>query len=80
MKRFLTLTFILSGLIASCSNPNIETEKLVSEKILEPTNKVFLSSEIVWEVLNPARGKASPQAGTIWGDRKGEVATGFLAK
>lgn len=49
-----------------------------------PTNKVILSSEIVWEKLNPARGDQSPQAGTLWGSRKGvgirSVATGFLAK
>ncbi|MGB0371406.1 MAG: DUF4437 domain-containing protein [Opitutales bacterium] len=41
---------------------------------------ILLSSEIEWEQLNPARGDKSPQAGTLWGDRKGEVATGFLAK
>lgn len=46
----------------------------------ETTNRVVLSTEIQWEKLNPARGDKSPQAGTIWGDRKGEVATGFLAK
>lgn len=50
------------------------------KKIESPSNKVVLSSEIVWEKLNPARGDKSPQAGTIWGDRKGNVATGFLAK
>lgn len=38
-------------------------------------------SEVDWEQLNPARGDKSPQAGTLWGDRKrGSVATGFLAK
>lgn len=37
-------------------------------------------SEVNWEKLNPARGDKSPQAGTLWGDRKGEVETGFLAK
>lgn len=38
-------------------------------------------SEVKWEQLNPARGDKSPQAGTLWGDRKqGSVATGFLAK
>lgn len=44
--------------------------------------KIFIkrSSEIEWEQLNPARGDQSPQAGTLWGDRKGNVATGFLAK
>ena len=37
-------------------------------------------SEINWEPLNPARGDKSPQAGTLWGDRKGTVPTGFLVK
>ena len=59
---------------------NIEVEKSSFEEIENPTNKVLLSSEIKWEKLNPARGDQSPQAGTIWGDRNAEVATGFLAK
>ena len=37
-------------------------------------------SEVEWEKLNPARGDKSPQAGTLWGDRRGPVPTGFLAK
>lgn len=37
-------------------------------------------SEVDWEQLNPARGDKSPQAGTLWGDRRGPVPTGFLAK
>lgn len=45
-----------------------------------PFNEVKLVSEVKWEPLNPARGDKSPQAGTLWGDRNGEVATGFLAK
>ncbi|MEQ9262582.1 MAG: DUF4437 domain-containing protein [Owenweeksia sp.] len=32
------------------------------------------------EKLNPARGEQSPQAATVWGDRNGTEATGFLAK
>ena len=36
--------------------------------------------KIDWQKLNPARGDKSPQAGTLWGDRKGQVPTGFLAK
>lgn len=50
------------------------------EEIENPTNKVLLSSEIIWEKLNPARGDQSPLAGTIWGNRNGTRATGFLAK
>lgn len=41
---------------------------------------VVTASEVMWEQLNPARGDKSPQAGTLWGDRKGTVPTGFLAK
>lgn len=42
--------------------------------------EVVLASEVEWEQLNPARGDASPKAGTLWGDRKGTVPTGFLAR
>ncbi len=61
----------------SCSNIKKENTKQNVERF---TNKVVLSSEIVWEKLNPARGCQSLQAGTIWGDRKDTVRTGFLAK
>ena len=44
------------------------------------SREVVLTSEVKWEQLNPARGDKSPQAGTLWGDRKGPVPTGFLAK
>ena len=77
------LLVVLVSLLASCKdNRQIknELENNILEQIEDPTNKVLLSSEIKWEKLNPARGDQSPQAGTIWGDRKGEVATGFLAK
>ncbi|MFK8002215.1 MAG: DUF4437 domain-containing protein [Polyangiales bacterium] len=37
-------------------------------------------SDVDWQHLNPARGDASPRAGTLWGDRAGTVATGFLAR
>lgn len=78
MKKLFYTTLAI-GLFASCFNlENNEGNK--AEKIETPTNKVLLSSEIVWEKLNPARGNKSPQAGTIWGNRKGGVATGFLAK
>ncbi|MBK1791624.1 DUF4437 domain-containing protein [Persicirhabdus sediminis] len=40
--------------------------------------EVVLLADIDWEQLNPARGDQSPQAGTLWGDRKADVATGYL--
>ena len=42
--------------------------------------EVRLASDIKWRALNPARGKASPQAGTLWGDQTKEGASGFLVK
>ena len=46
----------------------------------EPVNTVVLANDVRWEQLNPARGDQSPQAGTLWGDRKGTVPTGYLIK
>jgi len=83
---------MLSCTVDSKKNDEIKQDKKAKFKpITNPTNKVVLSSEIVWEKLNPARGDRSPQAGTIWGDRKSGtpksfgnkergVPTGFLAK
>ena len=79
MKRFV-LPIIFISLLNACSNSKEKSIVKSSDAIGNPTNKVLLSSDIVWEKLNPARGDQSPQAGTIWGDRKGEVVTGFLAK
>ena len=70
-------------LFTMCTNPKAQVEKAKypqTENIEIPTNKVILSSEIVFEKLNPARGDQSPQAGTVWGDRNGTEATGFLAR
>ncbi len=73
-----TLFLLIVAFLFSCSEKKQETTEAATE--IKPTNKVVLSSEIEWEKLNPARGDKSPQAGTIWGDRHGEVPTGFLAK
>lgn len=74
-----TLYYLLMiGLLSSCLSQ--KSKKNIPTKIGPITNKVVLSSEIVWEKLNPARGDKSPQAGTIWGDRQGSISTGFLAK
>lgn len=70
----ISYVLLFAYFLFSCSTPKEETTSS------ETTQKVVLSSDIKWEKLNPARGDKSPQAGTVWGDRKGEVATGFLAK
>lgn len=76
----LVLLVSLISFTACISTQNDTTDKEESTIIENPTNKVKLSSEIAWQKLNPARGDKSPQAGTIWGDRRGSVTTGFLAK
>ncbi|MFY0698905.1 MAG: DUF4437 domain-containing protein [Balneola sp.] len=80
MYKSIAYLLVILGVFISCTNKKQEQQKTASENIENPTNTVLLSSEIEWEKLNPARGDQSPQAGTIWGDRNGEVATGFLAK
>ncbi len=39
-----------------------------------------LASDVTWDHLNPARGNKAPKAATLWGDRKGKQATGFLLR
>lgn len=80
MTKATTFLLLTLGLLTACTNPGSKSNGHLSEKKIHPTNTVVLSSEIDWEQLNPARGDQSPQAGTIWGDRKGAVSTGFLAK
>ena len=80
MIRITTYLLVISGLLQACTEPIKQEAAPAVEETTPPTNKVVLSSDIVWEQLNPARGDKSPQAGTVWGDRKGSVATGFLAK
>lgn len=80
MKRKIVYALVMLGLLFSCNNSKNETEKSASQEIEKPTNKVKLSSEVIWEQLNPARGEKSPLAGTLWGNRKADVATGYLGK
>jgi len=80
MKKYIAI-ILFFALVLSCKN-NVEknTEQNNAITINKFTNEVKLASEIEWEQLNPARGENSPKAGTIWGDRKANVATGFLAR
>lgn len=72
---------LITIMVISCNNIKKEKEtENTTEVITKPTNKVVLSSEVEWQQLNPARGDNSPKAGTIWGNRLGAEATGFLAE
>ncbi len=61
-------TLFLSCLVISCAQKSKSHIKAVPIE------------SVKWEKLNPARGDKSPQAATLWGSRKKEVPTGFLAK
>jgi len=63
--------------LTGCSNAQLARE---SSQLANSAFSITPASEVTWEKLNPARGDKSPQAATLWGDRKGEEATGFLAK
>ena len=43
-----------------------------------PALEVTRLGDVRFDALNPARGDASPLAGTLFGDRAGSAATGFL--
>ncbi|AOW99927.1 hypothetical protein BJP34_11110 [Moorena producens PAL-8-15-08-1] len=79
MRRFLALA-LTSLVIAACTSSLVPSESITPKSAAEPSPKVVLTSEVKWEQLNPARGDKSPQAGTLWGDRTGPGAAGFLLK
>ena len=79
MRALLTLALV-SVVTAACTSLQVASDSTASKPATKPTSKVVLTSEVKWYQLNPARGDKSPKAGTLWGDRKGSVPTGFLVK
>lgn len=45
-----------------------------------PETTVRSVADVEWTALNPARGAASPRAGTLWGDRTAGGPSGFLVR
>ena len=79
MTRLFISVFVAS--LISCSSQSASTSNDWRTESSESASiRVVLASEVEWEALNPARGEMSPRAGTLWGDRHGEVSTGFLVK
>ncbi len=72
MKRLIPVVGLL--FLSACCSPKAPTSGDAGSVEIVP------ASEVEWQKLNPARGDKSPQAATLWGDRSGEVPTGFLAK
>lgn len=76
MKRHTTLVtgsalylLTLAG-CATTSSPYAQTDSA----------SVVAYDDIEWGALNPARGDKSPRAGTLWGDRTKDEASGFLVQ
>lgn len=44
------------------------------------STSIVAYEDIEWGALNPARGDNSPRAGTLWGDRTKDGASGFLVR
>lgn len=64
---------IVSSVVGTSKNCSAQDES--SQNI-----EVVLASDVKWQELNPKRGDKSPQAATLWGDRNGKEASGFLVK
>ncbi|MGD7654302.1 MAG: DUF4437 domain-containing protein [Verrucomicrobiales bacterium] len=45
-----------------------------------PNTPVVRNADVHWTHLNPKRGDLAPSAATLWGDRNGQQATGFLLR
>ncbi|MEO0796223.1 MAG: DUF4437 domain-containing protein [Verrucomicrobiota bacterium] len=71
---------VFAATLLSVSIGLIAMSEAAAEPAAAPATDIVLRSDVEWEQLNPARGDKSPKAGTLWGDRKGTVATGFLVE
>lgn len=72
---------VLAGVVVGCAAPSATLEGAAEMEVsADATYEVVARADVPWQKLNPARGDQSPKAGTLWGDRKADVATGFLAE
>ncbi|TNF28410.1 MAG: DUF4437 domain-containing protein [Deltaproteobacteria bacterium] len=72
MKTLLTLACAV--VVSACASSQVAHTAAATTATIVP------ASAVTWEQLNPARGDKSPRAATLWGDRNGTVATGFLVR
>lgn len=59
---------------------HILTATTGSQVFAEPKKEVVLASDVEWSYFNPARKDKTSMAEDLWGNRKGEWATGYLLK
>jgi hypothetical protein len=71
--------FLFAFCAVGCASSQVGSNAVEQTPKAYPSGGTVVSaSEVTWEQLNPARGDQSPKAATLWGDRQGGVATGFL--
>lgn len=80
MRRFQLFALALGISVCLALGVAVYTSSQVASTAAEPASEVVLASDVEWGPLNPARGDASPKAGTLWGDRIGSGASGFLVQ
>lgn len=88
MKRKLLGLFAVASLfsasyLTSCASKPSSTETKATDTKVAASNATYelvQKSDVEWSYLNPKRKDKAPMAGTLWGDRKGTQATGFLLK
>ncbi len=73
--RTLALALALTVCAGCSSSPTPSTQTEAPHAL-----SVLHYEDVDWTPLNPARGDNSPRAGTLWGDRSADVATGFLVQ
>ena len=79
LRVFLSLALLLVVSVG-CHSSQIASESVTTESAAAPSSNAVLISEVEWQQLNPKRGDKSPKAATLWGDRNGPGASGFLLK
>jgi quercetin dioxygenase-like cupin family protein len=78
MRIVLIIAFAI--LATACANSQATSNVDQANTTTESAVELVPASEVQWGALNPARGDQSPRAGTLWGDRTAEGASGFLVK
>lgn len=80
MRAFFLVAVTLSLTVVGSAQVASQGDSQIAGVEPDADAKVVLVSEVNWGPLNPARGDASPRAGTLWGDRSGSGPTGFLVE
>lgn len=79
MKEFPLIALAIAT--SSCVGTQVApSDGVTTSTAAQSKSAVVLVSDAKWEQLNPARGDKSPKAATLWGDRRGPGATGFLLR